>query len=138
MRGSDAWSSLALDLYEGPLESASIFLAGVALIHSRALDESSEDQKAVVVDLRQRMVISWLWNISSLLKFGPAVLRRVKLISIESIIIVADSTENYDRMPENGRSVMRQLARLLTFAVNWLPRDSVLGIIDKSLDTIDA
>jgi hypothetical protein len=138
MRGSNAWSSLALDFYKGPLESASIFLAGVALIHSRALDESSEDQKAVVVDLRQRMVISWLWNISSLLKFGPAVLRRVKLISIKSIIIVADSTENYDRMPENGRSVMRQLARLLTFAVNWLPRDSVLGIIDKSLDTIDA
>lgn len=138
MGSTNARSDLALIGDEFPVEGVTILFGDIALIDSGSFDITSENEETLIVDLRQRVVISGLWNVTGLLHLTPRVLVGIKFVGVSHVFEIILATKNDNGMPENSGSVMRDVGRDgVSFLRNWLPSDAIFRIIDQLLYAID-
>lgn len=109
MGSTNARSDLALVGNKFPLEGVTSLFGDIALVDSRSFNITSENEETLIVDLRQGVVISGLWNVSGLLHLTPGVLVGVKFVGICHVLEIVLATKNDNGVPENSGSVMRDV-----------------------------
>lgn len=138
MGSTNARSDLALVGNKFPVEGVTSLLGDIALIDSRSFNVTSKNEETLIVNLRQRVVISGLWNVTGLLHLTPGVLVGIKFVGICHVFEIVLATKNDNGMPENSGSVMRNVGRDgVSFLRNWLPSDAIFRIVDQLLYAID-
>ena len=119
-----------------PLKRVSVFLSDITVIYARAFDKSAKNNEALIVDLRHAVVVSGLWDITSLLEAAPVILVRIELVRL-ALVAINYAAEHYDLMTEDGGMVMADVGRNIAALINWLPLDRMLGVVDQFRDTVD-
>lgn len=111
-----------------PIKCSTILSAKIAFVHPGPSNESSENNKLISIDLRKRVVITWLWYLSSHLQLAPGQLVSIKLIAVITVAIVQNSTEYYSFVVEYGRLMMRNLAWNSSLLVDDFPLNSRVAV----------
>ena len=139
MRGSDARSDLALVGDKFPVEGITILFGDIALIGSRSFNITSEDEEALIVNLRQGVIISGLWNISRLLHLTPRTFISVKFKCVLAVFEIVLATEHDDTVAKDSRFVMRDFGRNVLALLSYgFPSNPVLRIRDQFLYSANA
>jgi len=135
---TDARSDLALVGDEFPVEGVTILFSDIAFINSRSFNITSKNEETLIINLRQRVVVTGLWNVTGLLHLTPRMLVGIKFVGVSHVFEIILTTKNDNGMPENSGSVMRDVGRDgVSFLRNWLPSDAIFRIIDQLLYAID-
>lgn len=121
-----------------PFNRAKAFLANIALISSGALNETTEDQEALIVDLSETVVISRLGNITTLFEHGPVSFIRIKFIGVRIIVAINNTTEYYNVLTEDGGFMMTNISGALSGLFHDLPAARMLGLLHQFIEASKA
>lgn len=136
--GSDARGFWAICAHLLPMKSVVLFGADVALVGSGAIDESSENDETLIVNLGQRVVVSWFWDFTILLEFGPCFFAHIEFVHVLNSVDSGHASVDHNLVSKHSGFMMRDLAWKTSFFLDRLPLDSVIGVVLKLLDTRNA
>ena len=134
MRWSNAWFLWRSCSNLFPFQGRTILRALKTFISSRALNETTENNECTITNLTKSMVISWFWNVTSLLDFGPSSLGGVELVCVSYVLVwIQNSSKNDHWMAKNRWSVVRKVSWNRPRVGHLLPWHTVFWIRNQLL-----